>query len=78
MKDILIIALPFIIIILSIAIIFANYKKEKETYCSDGMSIGMCLGLVISMVLKMNTGICLSVGMLVGETIGTFIEKKKE
>ena len=78
MKDILIIALPFIIIILSIAIISANYKKEKETYCSDGMSIGMCLGLVISMVLKMNTGICLSVGMLVGETIGTFIEKKKE
>ena len=78
MKDILISALPFLIIGLSIAIICANYKKEKETYCSDGMSIGMCLGLVISMALKINMGLGLSIGMLVGEAVGTLIEKKKD
>ena len=51
MKDFIISALPFVIIGICLAIIFANFKKGKQTYCSEGMSIGMCLGLVLSTTL---------------------------
>ena len=76
MKDFILSALPFIIIGICLAIIFANFKKEKQTYCSEGMSIGMCLGLVLSTTLKFNIGLGLSLGMLIGETVGILIEKK--
>lgn len=76
MKGFILAALPYLIIGVCLAIIFAYYKKEKQTYCSEGMSIGMCLGLVLSTSLKFNIGLGLSLGMLIGETIGILIEKK--
>ena len=76
MKDFIISALPFVIIGICLAIIFANFKKGKQTYCSEGMSIGMCLGLIFSTTLKFNIGLGLSLGMLIGETIGILVEKK--
>lgn len=76
MKDFFISALPFIVIGLCLAIIFANYKKGKSTYCSEGMCIGMCLGVAISISLDINMGLGISLGMLIGETIGILKEKK--
>lgn len=76
MKDFIMSALPFIVIGLCLAIICANFKKNKNTYCSEGMSIGMCFGVVISEIFNINLGLGLSLGMLVGETIGIIIEKK--
>lgn len=76
MKDFVLAALPFVIIGICLAIICANFKKEKKTYCSEGMCIGMCLGVSFSSVFKINMGLGLSLGMLVGETIGILIEKK--
>lgn len=78
MKDFIISALPFVIIGICLAIIFANFKKGKQTCCSEGMSIGMCLGLVFSTTLKFNIGLGLSLGMLIGETVGILIEKKNK
>lgn len=77
MKDFIIAALPFIVIGICLAIICANYKEKKQTYCSEGMSIGMCFGVAISTSLKINMGLGLSLGMLIGETIGILIEKKR-
>ena len=78
MKEFIISALPFVIIGICLAIIFANFKEKKNTYCSEGMSIGMCLGLVLSTTLKFNIGLGLSLGMLIGETVGILIEKKNK
>ena len=40
------------------------------------MSIGMCLVVALSSAFKMNIGLGISLGMLIGETIGILIEKK--
>lgn len=76
MKDFILAALPFVIIGLCLAVIFANYKKEKSTHCSEGMCIGMCFGVAISSILKINIGLGISLGMLIGEAVGMLIEKK--
>ena len=68
--------MPFIIIGICLTIICANFKKDKKTYCSEWMSIGMCLGVALSSAFKMNIGLVISLGMLIGETIGILIEKK--
>lgn len=76
MKDFIFAALPFVIIGICLAIICANLKKDKKTYCTEGMSIGMCLGVALSSTFDMNIGLGISLGMLIGETIGILIEKK--
>ena len=52
MKDFILVAFPFVIAGISIAIIVVNCNKEnkeleKGTYISEGMCIGMCIGLLI-------------------------------
>ena len=76
MKDFIFAALPFIIIGICLAIICANFKKEKKTYCSEGMAIGMCFGVAIASALHINLGLGISIGMLIGEAIGISKEKK--
>lgn len=76
MKDFILGALPFIIIGICLAIICANFKEEKKTYCSEGMALGMCFGVAISSALKINLGLGISIGMLIGEAIGITKEKK--
>ena len=76
MKDFIFAALPFVIIGICLAIICANFKNEKKTYCSEGMAIGMCFGVAISSALHINLGIGISLGMLIGEAIGICKEKK--
>ena len=76
MKDFILAALPFIIIGLCLAIIFANQKSKKNSHCSEGMCIGMCLGVAISTSLKINMGLGISLGMLIGETVGLLIPEK--
>lgn len=76
MKDFILAALPFLIIGICLAIIFANYKEEKKTYCSEGMAIGMCFGVAIASFLDINLGLGISIGMLIGEAIGITKEKK--
>ena len=76
MKDFVLSALPFVIIGICLAIICANFKEEKKTYCSEGMAIGMCFGVAIASALHFNLGLGISIGMLMGEAIGISIEKK--
>lgn len=76
MKDFIFAALPFIIIGICLAIIFANNKEGKKTYLAEGMSIGMCLGVAIASALHINFGLGISIGMLIGEAIGITKEKK--
>ena len=76
MRDFIFAALPFIVIGLCLAIICANGKKYKLTYCSEGMAIGMCLGVAIASALHITLGLGISIGMLIGEAIGINKEKK--
>lgn len=76
MKDFILAALPFVIIGICLAFIFANYKEGKKTYCSEGMAIGMCLGVAISSSFHINLSLGISIGMLIGEAIGITKEKK--
>ena len=78
MKEFILAALPFIIIGICLAIICANYKKDKKTYCAEGMCIGMCMGAALSSTFDINIGLGISLGMLIGEAIGIFIEKKEK
>ena len=76
MKDFILAALPFIVIGICLAVICANGKKYKQTYCSEGMAIGMCFGTAIASALHINLGLGISIGMLIGEAIGISNEKK--
>ena len=76
MKEFIMACLPFVIMGLSIAIIAANSKKNKNNYLVEGMIFGISLGIIISSSLNYNLGLALSLGMLIGEMIGSFIKKK--
>lgn len=81
MADFIKSALPFVIIGICLAIIFANYHKkgdddDTKNYLTEGMCLGMCLGVSFSTLIHINMGIGISLGMLIGETIGILIKKE--
>lgn len=76
MKDFILAALPFAVIGICLAIICANFKSEKKTYCSEGMALGMCFGVAVASAFHVNFALGLSIGMLIGEAIGITKEKK--
>lgn len=74
-------ALPFVIIGICLAIVFANYRKkdngdDTKNYLTEGMCLGMCLGVAFSTSIHINMGLGISVGMLIGEIIGILIKKE--
>lgn len=71
-------ALPFIIIGLALALLFANKSiiKKDNNYMTEGMCIGMCLGVSLSTSFDVDMGIGIGCGMFFGEVIGLLIEKK--
>ena len=79
MKDFTQIALPFIIMGVSILVVFINAKKNKKNYLTEGMCLGMSFGLMFNNLLDGNqTSLCLGLGMLVGEAIGSCIKRKSK
>lgn len=79
MKDFIVAALPFIILGVCIAVICKCNKDNKNkdnTYILEGMVLGMSFGLMFGNMLNYNTGLCLSLGMVIGEAVGCSIEKK--
>ena len=80
MKEFILAALPFVVIGLCVAVIAKNSrsKKENKTYITEGMCLGMCFGSLIGSFFTNHIGIFLSLGMLIGETVGCFIEKKEK
>lgn len=42
------------------------------------MVLGVSFGLMLGTMLNYNTGLCLSLGMVIGEAIGCSIEKKDD
>ena len=77
MKDFIQIALPFIIMGVSVAVVFINVKKNKKNYLTEGMCLGMSFGLMFNNLLDGNqASLCLGLGMLVGEAIGSCIKRK--
>lgn len=76
MKDFAFAALPFIIIGICLAIIFANGQNNEKTHLSEGLAIGMCFGVAVASTLHINLGLGISIGMLIGEAIGISIKKK--
>lgn len=76
MKDFILAAIPFIIIGISFAIIAVNSKKTKENYISEGMCLGISFGLLVSTLIPNEyMGMCLSIGMIIGEAVGSYIKK---
>lgn len=75
-------ALPWIMVGLALAVLFARNagkkKKEEKTddYGTEGMCLGMCLGTAIGTSFGNNTGIGISLGMLIGLAVGTCIKKE--
>lgn len=77
MKDFLIAALPWILIGLFLAILFANREKlKKENEISSSICIWMCLGVTFGIVLK-QLAIGISGGLLIGILLG-ISEKTKQ
>lgn len=81
MKDFILATLPWIIIGISVAIIVVNNNKvktkktSKETYISEGLCLGMSFGVLLGSLYSEHLGIFLSLGMLIGEAIGSCIKK---
>lgn len=81
MKELILTALPWAVVVLFLAVLIIkrNISKNKEKklgdYSTEGMSIGMCLGCAIGASNIMNIGIALSLGMLFGLAIGMLIKK---
>lgn len=77
MKDFIEAALPFIIMGISIIVVCINFKKNKKNYLTEGMCLGMSFGLMFNNLLDGNqASLCLGLGMLVGEAIGSCIKRK--
>ena len=81
MRNFILVALPWVVVILFLAVLIIkkniskNKEKKSEDYSAEGMSIGMCLGCAIGASNIMNIGIALSLGMLFGFAIGMLIKK---
>ena len=74
--------LPFCVIAIRTAVLaiikLVQRKRMEETYFAEGMGIGMCLGVFIMMALHGEIGIGISLGMLIGEAVGLFLEKEEK
>lgn len=78
MIDFFLAALPFIIIGISVAVIVVNSNNNKESYICEGMFLGMSIALLLgTSFASEHLGIFLSLGMLVGEAVGSSIRKNK-
>ena len=80
MKDFLFAALPFLIIGVCVAIIMVHYKtkdsEKKENHLVEGMCTCPQLNGFLSTVLHINIGLGISLGMLIGETVGVYVKKE--
>lgn len=75
MKDFIYAAFPYIVIGISIAIMSVNKKNKKDdNYIIEGMLYGMSFGLLIGTSFN-NIGLFLSLGMLLGESLGYLVKK---
>lgn len=80
MKDFILAALPFLITWISFAVIIVNNHKNKNkwTYTTEGMCLGMIFGLLLGTLFSSEyNGLSLSLEMLIGDAIGSFIKKDK-
>lgn len=74
MADFIFNALPYVVIGICLAIIFANRHRMKE---KNQMPIGMCFGMSIGLAVGSSIGhigLGMSVGMMIGLTVGMFIK----
>lgn len=69
-------ALPFIIFGISVVVIVVNLNK-KNTYLSEGMLFGIAIGVAVGYGFKLQLELCIALGMIVGEAVGSLIVKKK-
>ena len=60
------------------ALLWANQKREKENYMTEGMCLGIILGAGLRGLLDMDLSIAISVGMLLGALIGQQVSKEKK
>lgn len=79
MKEFLFATLPFILCGLAIIVILMNTKKQtsKDNYLVEGMCLGLAFGSMIGVLFSSQLGLCLSLGMLIGEAIGSYFKKDK-
>ena len=69
-------ALPFIIFGISVVVIVINLNK-KNTYLSEGMLFGIAIGVAVGYGFKLQLELCIALGMIVGEAVGSLFVKKK-
>ena len=69
-------ALPFIIFGISVVVIVVNLNK-KNTYLSEGMLFGIAIGVAVGYGFKLQLELCIALGMIVGEAVGSLLVKKK-
>ena len=75
MRDFMIAALPWIIIGIAVAVIFAFRSRKKDDEPQNCMTEGMCLGVAIGSTGLISLALGISSGMLIGEVIGFIIKK---
>ena len=83
MKDFITAAFPWLIMGLSLAILCVKLGQKKEgekidSYMTEGMSFGLLIGTALGVIGNMSTGTTLSLGMLIGLTLGSLIPKKEK
>lgn len=69
-------ALPFVIFGISVVVIVVNLNK-KITYLSEGMLLGIAIGTAVGYGFKLQLEICIALGMIAGEAVGSLLVKKK-
>lgn len=70
MKNFILAALSFIITGVCVALLAAN--RNKNSYLQEGMLIGTSLGICFCTIFDGNLALGFSLGMFIGETIGSF------
>ena len=86
--DFLSAALPWIVMGAVLAVFFVreakrkkgkkDHQKKKDDYGSEGMALDMCFGVAIATAMHRDVGLGLSLGMLLGLTVGSSMKKEDD
>ena len=78
MADFFSAALPFVAIGVTLALLAANYQRERSSFITEGMCLGLALGAGLAGVLRMELGLAMSLGLLLGAAFGQLVPKKQK
>lgn len=82
MRNLILTLVPFCVIAICVVVLavfkLVPRKRTVKTFIAEGAGIGMCLGVFLMIALHGEIAIGMSLGTLIGEAVGMFIQKEEK